>query len=77
VLVNPLQALHPNANAPGDDLGKFMGLDKEWSYRIVKQVGNYGESFDRNLGANSKINLPRGRMNLWTKGGLMMSPPLR
>ena len=61
----------------GDDLGKFMGLDKEWSYRIVKQVGNYGESFDRNLGANSKIKLPRGPMNLWTKGGLMMSPPLR
>jgi general L-amino acid transport system substrate-binding protein len=61
----------------GDDLGKFMGLDKEWSYRIVKQVGNYGESFDRNLGEGSKIKLPRGRMNLWTKGGLMMSPPLR
>jgi general L-amino acid transport system substrate-binding protein len=61
----------------GDDLGKFMGLDKEWSYRIVKQVGNYGESFDRNLGANSKVKLPRGPMNLWTKGGLMISPPLR
>jgi len=61
----------------GDDLGKFMGLDKDWSYRIVKAVGNYGESFDRNLGAKSSIKLPRGHMNLWTKGGLMMSPPLR
>lgn len=61
----------------GDDLGKFMGLDKEWAYRIVKQVGNYGESFDRNLGAGSKVKLPRGYMNLWTKGGLMISPPLR
>lgn len=61
----------------GDDLGKFLGLDKDWAYRIVKQVGNYGESFDRNLGEGSKIKLPRGRMNLWTKGGLMMSPPLR
>ena len=61
----------------GDDLGKFMGVDKEWSYRIVKQVGNYGESFDRNVGANSKVKLPRGQMNLWTKGGLMISPPLR
>jgi general L-amino acid transport system substrate-binding protein len=60
-----------------DDLGKFMGLDKEWSYRIVKQVGNYGESFERNLGAGSKVKLPRGRMNLWTKGGLMISPPMR
>jgi general L-amino acid transport system substrate-binding protein len=61
----------------GDDLGKFVGLDKEWSYRIVKQVGNYGESFDRNVGADSKVKLPRGLMNLWTKGGLMISPPLR
>lgn len=61
----------------GDDLGKFIGLDKEWSYRIVKQVGNYGESFDRNLGAGSKVKMPRGSMNLWTRGGLMYSPPLR
>ncbi len=61
----------------GDDLGKFLGLDKEWSYRIVKSVGNYGDSFERNLGAKSTIKLPRGRMNLWTHGGLMMSPPLR
>ncbi|MBC7916869.1 MAG: amino acid ABC transporter substrate-binding protein [Rhodoferax sp.] len=60
-----------------DDTGKFLGLDKEWSYRIVKSVGNYGDSFDRNLGAKSSIKLPRGRMNLWTQGGLMMSPPLR
>jgi general L-amino acid transport system substrate-binding protein len=61
----------------GDDLGKFMGLDKDWSYRIVKQVGNYGEVFERNVGANSKIKLPRGVMNLWTKGGILYSPPLR
>lgn len=61
----------------GDDMGKFLGLDKDWSYRIVKSVGNYGESFDRNLGDGSKVKLPRGQMNLWTKGGLMMSPPLR
>lgn len=61
----------------GDDTGKFLGLDKDWSYGIVKQVGNYGESFDRNLGAKSVVKLPRGRMNLWTHGGLMISPPLR
>ena len=60
-----------------DDMGKFLGLDKDWSYRIVKDVGNYGESFERNLGQQSKFKLPRGRMNLWTKGGLMISPPLR
>jgi general L-amino acid transport system substrate-binding protein len=61
----------------GDDLGRFLGLDKEWSYRIVKQVGNYGEVYERNVGAQSKVKLPRGLNNLWTKGGLMYSPPLR
>ncbi|HJV61892.1 MAG TPA: amino acid ABC transporter substrate-binding protein [Albitalea sp.] len=61
----------------GDDMGKFIGLDKDWSYRIVKAVGNYGESFERNLGAQSRVKLPRGHMNLWTHGGLLMSPPLR
>lgn len=60
----------------GDDIGRFMGLDKQWSYRIVKQVGNYGESFDRNLGAGSKVKLSRGYSNLWTKGGLLMSPSM-
>ncbi len=60
-----------------DDTGKSLGLDKDWGYRIVKSVGNYGDSFDRNLGKNSNIKLPRGYMNLWTQGGLMMSPPLR
>ena len=61
----------------GDDLGRFLGLDKDWSYRIVKQVGNFGESFERNLGARSSVKLPRGRNGLWTQGGLLMSPPLR
>lgn len=59
-----------------DDMGKMMGLDKNWSYRIIKQVGNYGESYERNLGAQSKLKLPRGINNLWTKGGLMYAPPL-
>jgi general L-amino acid transport system substrate-binding protein len=61
----------------GDDMGALLGLDKDWSYRIVKQVGNYGESFERNLGTQSPLKLPRGHMNLWTHGGLMMSPPMR
>jgi general L-amino acid transport system substrate-binding protein len=59
-----------------DDMGKFMGLDKDWSYRIVKQVGNYGESYERNLGSKSKIKIPRGINNLWSNGGLMYAPPL-
>jgi general L-amino acid transport system substrate-binding protein len=60
-----------------EDTGKLIGLDKEWAYRIVKQVGNYGESFERNLGPKTPIGLPRGVNNLWTKGGLMYAPPIR
>jgi general L-amino acid transport system substrate-binding protein len=60
-----------------EDTGKLLGLDKEWAYRIVKQVGNYGESFERNLGPKTPIGLPRVVNNLWTKGGLMYAPPIR
>jgi general L-amino acid transport system substrate-binding protein len=60
-----------------EDTGKLLGLDAEWAYRIVKQVGNYGESFERNLGPKSPSKLPRGVNNLWTKGGLMYAPPVR
>ena len=51
-----------------EDTGKLLGLDKEWAYRVVKQVGNYGESFERNLGPKSPVGLPRGVNNLWTQG---------
>jgi general L-amino acid transport system substrate-binding protein len=60
-----------------EDLGKHLGLDKEWLARAIKAVGNYGEIFERNVGPKTAINLPRGRNNLWSKGGLMYSPPLR
>jgi general L-amino acid transport system substrate-binding protein len=60
-----------------EDTGKLLGLDAEWAYRIVKQVGNYGESFERNVGAKSPLNLPRGVNKLWTQGGLMYAPPIR
>ena len=60
-----------------EDLGKHLGLDKEWLARAVKAVGNYGEIFERNVGPKTAINLPRGRNNLWTNGGLMYAPPLR
>jgi general L-amino acid transport system substrate-binding protein len=45
--------------------------------RIVRHVGNYRESFDRNLGAKSRIGLPRGLNNLWGKGGIQFAPPVR
>jgi len=58
-------------------LGKNLHLDAKWAYRIIKQVGNYGESFERNVGKNSPLNIKRGLNNLWTNGGLQYSPPFR
>ncbi len=60
---------------PGN--GHALGLDEDWAYNIIRQVGNYGESFDRNLGARSSFNLDRGPNALWTKGGLMYPLPMR
>jgi len=61
----------------GEDTGKLLGLDKDWTYRIAKQVGNYGESFERNMGPKTPLGLPRGVNRLWTQGGLQYAPPLR
>lgn len=58
-------------------MGKALGTDEKWAYNIVKQVGNYGESFDRNVGAGSPLKLDRGLNALWTKGGLMYAWPIR
>jgi general L-amino acid transport system substrate-binding protein len=60
-----------------EDLGKHLGLDKEWLARAIKSVGNYGESFERNVGPKTAINLPRGKNNLWSNGGFLYAPPLR
>jgi general L-amino acid transport system substrate-binding protein len=60
-----------------EDMGKLLGLDRDWAARAIKAVGNYGEMFDRNVGEKSAIKLPRGLNNLWSKGGLQYSPPLR
>jgi general L-amino acid transport system substrate-binding protein len=59
------------------DLGKGMGLPNDFAARIVKHVGNYGEVYDRNLGAKTKLNLPRGQNKLWNQGGLLFAPPFR
>lgn len=58
-------------------LGKALGLGDEWAYEIVRQTGNFGESFERNLGRQSLIGLERGLNDLWTKGGLMYAPPFQ
>lgn len=61
----------------GEDLGKSLGLDREWAARAIKAVGNYGEIFERNVGAASPLKLPRGLNAQWNKGGLMYGLPLR
>ena len=60
-----------------EDSGKLLGLDKEWLARVIKATGNYGESFERNVGPTSPLGLPRGLNNLWNKGGLMYAYPVR
>ncbi|MGB0467561.1 MAG: amino acid ABC transporter substrate-binding protein [Pontibacterium sp.] len=58
-------------------LGKGMKLDNAWSYRIIKQVGNYAEAFDRNVGKDSPLQIDRGINKLWNNGGLQYAPPIR
>ena len=60
-----------------EDLGKPLGLPKDWVQKVLGQVGNYGEVFERNLGHASPLGLERGVNALWTNGGLMYAPPLR
>ncbi|MFB2552168.1 amino acid ABC transporter substrate-binding protein [Ensifer soli] len=58
-------------------IGADLGLPKDWAVQIVKQVGNYGESFERNVGQGSSLKIDRGLNALWTKGGLQYAPPIR
>lgn len=57
--------------------GKALGLDEKWAYNIIKQIGNYGEIFERNVGVNTPLKLERGLNDLWTRGGLMYAPPFK
>jgi general L-amino acid transport system substrate-binding protein len=59
------------------NFGEMLGLTRDWSVRIIKGVGNYGESFERNLGQGSQLKIARGLNALWTKGGLQYAPPIR
>ena len=58
-------------------MGKALGVDEKWVYNIVKQVGNYGESFERNVGKDSPLKIDRGLNKLWNQGGLQYAPPIR
>ena len=57
--------------------GEELGLNKDWAYQIIKQIGNYGEIFERNIGISTPIGIVRGLNALWTNGGLQYSPPFR
>jgi general L-amino acid transport system substrate-binding protein len=57
--------------------GQYLGLDDAWAANVIAAVGNYGELFERDLGAKSKMKLARGQNNLWTQGGLIYALPIR
>jgi len=59
------------------EYGKDLKLPKDWAVQIVKQVGNYGEVFERNIGSGSELKIDRGLNALWTNGGLQYAPPVR
>jgi len=59
------------------NFGEQLGLTKDWAVRIVKLVGNYGESFERNVGQGSPLKIERGLNKLWSKGGIQYAPPIR
>jgi general L-amino acid transport system substrate-binding protein len=58
-------------------LGKALGLDDAWAYNIIKQVGNYGESYERNVGSRSPLRIPRSLNALSSQGGMQYAPPIR
>lgn len=59
------------------NMGEALNLDANWAYNIIAEVGNYGEVFERNVGPNTPVGLPRGVNNLWTEGGVLYAPPVR
>ncbi len=59
------------------EFGKGIGLDNDWALQVLKQVGNYGEIFERNVGQGSRLKIGRGLNALWTDGGLQYAPPIR
>jgi general L-amino acid transport system substrate-binding protein len=57
--------------------GEDLGLSKDWAVRIIRNVGNYGEVYERNVGSESKLKIPRGLNQLWSAGGIQYAPPIR
>ena len=65
---------NPDGTESDNDFGKGLGLGPDWAYNAIKQVGNYGEVFDKNL---AQLNIARGKNALWNQGGLQYAPPIR
>jgi general L-amino acid transport system substrate-binding protein len=59
------------------EFGEKLGLTKDWAVRAVRAVGNYGEIYERNVGTQSRLSIPRGLNALWTLGGIQYAPPIR
>jgi len=59
------------------EFGKQLGLTNDWAARAVRAVGNYGEIYERNVGTQSRLSIPRGLNALWTQGGIQYAPPVR
>jgi general L-amino acid transport system substrate-binding protein len=59
------------------EYGEDLGLTKDWAVRIIRHVGNYGEVYERNVGSDSKLKIPRGLNQLWSAGGIQYAPPIR
>jgi general L-amino acid transport system substrate-binding protein len=59
------------------EFGDQLGLTKDWAVRAVRAVGNYGEMYERNVGTQSGLSIPRGLNALWTQGGIQYAPPIR
>lgn len=59
------------------DFGAMLGLSNDWMFNAIKQVGNYGESYERTVGMKSDLKLERGLNQLWTKGGILFTPPFQ
>jgi general L-amino acid transport system substrate-binding protein len=67
----------PNADGTAAGLGTGIGIGEDWVVQIVKGVGNYGEIFERNVGAGTPLKIARGLNALWSQGGLQYAPPIR
>ena len=58
-------------------LGAKLDLNSDWAYQVIKQIGNYREIYEKNVGPKTDLGLKRGMNKLYTKGGLLYAPPLR